>query len=98
MSPFSKRRFPSLGYSAGSTLAGLHQIKQSLKPEDFVILIFHDHGSRYLGKIYNDDWMRERGFLNEELTVKELIRNKKDKSSPPKLQKHPFCIANHETI
>ena len=69
-----------LGYSAGSTLAGLHQIKQGLKPEDFVVLIFHDHGSRYLGKIYNDDWMRERGFLNEELTVKELIRNKKDKS------------------
>jgi len=27
--------------------------------------LFHDHGSRYVGKIYNDDWMRDRGFLND---------------------------------
>ncbi|MFN8330325.1 MAG: hypothetical protein U0T81_03750 [Saprospiraceae bacterium] len=40
-----------LGYSAGSALAGLHQLKNQLKPEDTVVLIFHDHGSRYVGKI-----------------------------------------------
>ncbi len=53
-----------VGYSAGSAVAGLHQLKDSLKPEDVVVVIFHDHGSRYVGKIYNDDWMREKGFLD----------------------------------
>ncbi|HKL02963.1 MAG TPA: CBS domain-containing protein, partial [Cryomorphaceae bacterium] len=32
---------------------------------DVVVVLFHDHGSRYVGKVYNDDWMRDRGFLNE---------------------------------
>lgn len=53
-----------VGYSAGSAVAGLHQLKDSLKPEDVVVVIFHDHGSRYVGKIYNDDWMREKGFMD----------------------------------
>lgn len=69
-----------LGYSAGSALAGLHQLKNQLKPEDTVVLIFHDHGSRYVGKIYNDDWMRQRGFLESELKVRDLVAAKKDKS------------------
>ncbi len=68
-----------LGYSAGSALAGLHQLKNLLKPEDVVVLIFHDHGSRYIGKIYNDDWMRERGFLQKEITLIDLVRAKNDK-------------------
>jgi len=38
------------------------------------VIIFHDHGSRYVGKIYNDDWMRERGFLDKELMVRDLLR------------------------
>lgn len=62
-----------LGYSAGSALAGLRQLKDKLKPSDVVVIIFHDHGSRYVGKIYNDDWMRERGFLDKELLVRDLI-------------------------
>lgn len=52
-----------VGYSAGSALAGLHQLKDQLRPGDFVVVVFHDHGSRYVGKIYNDDWMKEKGFL-----------------------------------
>lgn len=52
-----------VGYSAGSVIAGLLQMKADLKPTDLVVVIFHDHGSRYVGKVYNDDWMRERGFL-----------------------------------
>ena len=69
-----------LGYSAGSAMAGFHQLKHKFKKDDVVVIIFHDHGSRYLGKIYNDDWMRERGFLQTELTVADLIKSKKDKS------------------
>lgn len=68
-----------LGYSAGSALAGLLQMKNQLKPEDVVVILFHDHGSRYVGKLYNDDWMRERGFLENELKVRDLIQAKRDK-------------------
>jgi len=68
-----------LGYSAGSALAGLLQLKDQLKPSDVVVILFHDHGSRYVGKLYNDDWMRERGFLDSELKVRDLIISKRDK-------------------
>ncbi|RME96931.1 MAG: pyridoxal-phosphate dependent enzyme [Bacteroidetes bacterium] len=66
-----------LGYSAGSAVAGLLQLKDQLTADDVVVVVIHDHGSRYVGKIYNDDWMRERGFLDEELTVKDLIQGQK---------------------
>ena len=69
-----------LGYSAGSALAGLLQIKDRLKPEDVVVIIFHDHGSRYVAKIYNDDWMRDRGFISQDLTLADLIRKKNNPS------------------
>lgn len=52
------------GYSAGSCIQGLMQLSASLKKDDLVVCIFHDHGSRYVGKIYNDQWMIERGFLD----------------------------------
>lgn len=61
-----------VGYSAGSVIAGLRQLKDKLKPTDMVVVIFHDHGSRYVGKIYNDEWMLDRGFL-EVRTVRDLI-------------------------
>lgn len=53
------------GNSAGSAMAGLLQMKDRFKPGDVVVVIFHDHGTRYLGKMFNDDWMRDRGFLEE---------------------------------
>ena len=54
-----------LGYSCGSAFQALRQLKHKLKPSDVVVVLFHDHGSRYVGKVYNDDWMRERGFLQQ---------------------------------
>lgn len=51
------------GYSAGSCLQGLLQLKGKLKKDDLVVCVFHDHGSRYVGKVYNDQWMLERGFI-----------------------------------
>jgi cystathionine beta-synthase len=51
------------GYSAGSCLQGLLQLKEKLKASDVVVCIFHDHGTRYIGKVYNDEWMKEKGFL-----------------------------------
>ncbi len=65
------------GNSAGSAIAGLLQLKDKLKPEDVVVVIFHDHGSRYMGKMYNEDWLRERGFLTDEkLTARSIIAKK----------------------
>lgn len=62
------------GNSAGSAVAGLLQLKDKLKPEDVVVIIFHDHGSRYMGKMYNEDWLRERGFLaDEKLTARSIL-------------------------
>ena len=66
------------GYSAGSCLQGLLQLKKDLKKEDVVVCIFHDHGSRYVGKIYNDQWMMERGFL-EVKTFKDLVSGRGSK-------------------
>ena len=62
-----------LGYSCGSALQGLLQMKDQLKPDDLVVIIFHDHGSRYVNKVYNDDWMKERGFLDNIKNAGDLI-------------------------
>ena len=51
------------GYSAGTAIQGLLQMKDQLKKDDLVVVILHDHGSRYVAKVYNDDWMKEKGFL-----------------------------------
>ena len=51
------------GNSCGAAVKGLIQLKQSLKQDDVVVIILHDSGSRYIGKIYNDDWMKEKNFL-----------------------------------
>ncbi|MEO7175324.1 MAG: pyridoxal-phosphate dependent enzyme [Saprospiraceae bacterium] len=66
------------GYSAGSAMAGVLQLKDQFTKDDVVVVIFHDHGTRYMGKIYNDDWMRERGFLDTELRVKDIISGKRN--------------------
>ncbi len=55
-----------VGYSAGSAVAGIAQMAEALTANDVVVVLFHDHGSRYVGKIFNDEWMREQGFLEEE--------------------------------
>ncbi len=65
-----------VGNSAGSAMAGIVQMKHMFKEGDVVVVIFHDHGTRYLGKMYNDDWMRDRGFLQEEKkTALDLIKD-----------------------
>ncbi|RBQ02971.1 pyridoxal-phosphate dependent enzyme [Pedobacter miscanthi] len=68
-----------VGNSAGAAIGGLIQLKDQLKPEDVVVVIFHDHGSRYMGKMYNEDWLRERGFLQDEkLTAKSILAKKEN--------------------
>jgi len=52
-----------VGYSAGSAIAGINQMKENLSKKDVVVVIFHDHGTRYVGKIFNDEWMNKNGFI-----------------------------------
>ena len=62
------------GNSAGSAITGLLQLKEHFRDEDVIVVIFHDHGSRYLGKMFNDDWMREKGFLEKTgMTARDLV-------------------------
>jgi cystathionine beta-synthase len=51
------------GNSAGSAMAGVIQMKDRFKEGDVVVVIFHDHGTRYLGKMFNDEWMKSKGWL-----------------------------------
>ncbi len=69
-----------VGNSAGAAIKGLLQLKDEFKPTDVVVVLFHDSGSRYVGKMFNDDWMRERGFLDQEIKkAEDLIKDHKDK-------------------
>lgn len=54
-----------VGYSAGAAMQAVHKMKRELTEDDVVVVLFSDHGSRYLGKIYSDDWMQDVGFLKE---------------------------------
>lgn len=67
-----------VGYSAGSAIAGLMQMKDRFRKGETVVVIFHDHGTRYVGKIFSPEWMRMMGYENVEgPTARELVRNKK---------------------
>jgi cystathionine beta-synthase len=70
-----------LGYSAGSAFGVIRQMKHKLTKDDVVVVLFHDHGSRYVGKVYNDDWMSDRGYLNDKnQTALDLINKHAGKS------------------
>src|SRR6478672_9296898 len=69
-----------VGNSAGACIKGLLQLKEHFAKDDVVVVLFHDSGSRYVGKMFNDDWMRERGFLDEEITkAEDAIKDHLDK-------------------
>lgn len=66
-----------VGNSAGSAVAGLIQLKDRLQPSDIVVIIFHDHGTRYLAKIFNDDWMRKMGYLEVKgMSAADLLQSR----------------------
>ena len=72
----SKEEGMFLGNSAGAAIKGVLQLKEHFTKDDVVVVLFHDHGSRYVGKMFNDNWMRERGFLEEEIkTAADLIKD-----------------------
>jgi cystathionine beta-synthase len=66
-----------VGYSSGAVMQGLFEIRRDIKKDDLAVLIFADHGSRYLGKIFNDEWMEEQGFLYGSSNYKYMLRWRK---------------------
>jgi cystathionine beta-synthase len=67
-----------VGNSGGAAIKGLLQLQNHLSKEDLVVVIFHDSGTRYIGKIFNDDWMRERGFLDSgKMTAGDIVAKNK---------------------
>ena len=65
------------GNSAGAAMAGVLQLASRFTPEDVVVVVFHDHGSRYLGKMFNDAWMREKGFIDRTgIVARDLVRSR----------------------
>jgi cystathionine beta-synthase len=65
------------GNSAGSAMAGLLQLREHFSDEDLIVVIFHDHGTRYLGKMFNDEWMREKGFIEKHgMKARDLVAMK----------------------
>jgi len=67
-----------VGNSAGSAIAGLLQLKSNFKAGETVVVIFHDHGTRYVGKMFNPEWMRTMGYENlPGRTARDLVKHKK---------------------
>src|ERR671911_201389 len=65
------------GNSAGAAMAGVVQLADRFKAGEVVVVIFHDHGTRYLGKMYNPEWMRDKGFVDRKgLTARDLVANR----------------------
>src|SRR5688500_11833670 len=62
------------GNSAGSAMAGVLQLREHFRPDDVIVVVFHDHGSRYMGKMYNDEWMRAKGFREVTgMTARDMV-------------------------
>jgi cystathionine beta-synthase len=79
------------GNSAGAALAGLLQLKDRFTRDDVIVVIVQDHGSRYLAKMYNDDWMREKGFLEKTgMAARDLVASG--------VSGELWSIEQHETV
>ncbi len=60
----AKKEGMFLGNSAGAAMKGILQLKENFTKDDVVVVLFHDHGSRYVGKMFNDNWMRSMGYID----------------------------------
>jgi cystathionine beta-synthase len=60
----AKKEGMFLGNSAGAAIKGVLQLKEHFTKDDVVVVLFHDHGSRYVGKMFNDDWMKKMGYID----------------------------------
>ncbi|MCB0835607.1 MAG: pyridoxal-phosphate dependent enzyme [Bacteroidetes bacterium] len=70
-----------VGWSCGSAVHGALEYARNLNKDDVMVIILPDHGSRYLGKVFNDVWMQNHNFLDEGnmLTAEQILKVKADK-------------------
>jgi cystathionine beta-synthase len=67
-----------VGNSSGSAMQGVLQLAPHFKPDDVVVVIFVDHGIRYVGKMFNDEWMLSMGYIDKSgITARDLISSNK---------------------
>ena len=65
-----------IGWSCGSAVYGaLEYARDHLKDDDLMVVILPDHGTRYLAKVYNDNWMKDHGFFGLHLNTTVLFRH-----------------------
>lgn len=81
-----------VGYSAGSAMQAVFELKDQFTPEDVVVVLFPDHGTRYLGKVYSDEWMREQGFLETSLEIPAVIGERQTDYA------NPYSIYRYEAV
>ena len=80
----SKEEGLFVGWSSGSAMHGaLEYARENLKKDDIMVVLLPDHGTRYLNKVYNDNWMKDHGFLEERnfTSAREIIRNRSNKTN-----------------
>ncbi|HZS70735.1 MAG TPA: cystathionine beta-synthase [Candidatus Acidoferrum sp.] len=67
------------GGSGGGCISATLRLAKDLGPKDFVVALLPDTGMRYLSKVYNDEWMRERGYVDSTvpITAAEIIHAKR---------------------
>ncbi|SDH48769.1 PLP-dependent cysteine synthase family protein [Winogradskyella thalassocola] len=64
-----------VGYTSGAAMQAIKQLQEEgeFKPTDKVVVVFPDHGSRYMSKVYNDKWMEDQGFFDSKRVVQSTI-------------------------
>lgn len=80
----SKEEGLFVGWSSGSAVHGaLEYAKDNLKPDDLMVILLPDHGTRYLNKVFNDNWMKDHGFLEERTyaTARKIIQQRNGQNS-----------------
>ena len=65
-----------VGYTSGAAMQAIKQLEEEgeFKPTDKVVVIFPDHGSRYMSKVYSDKWMEDQGFFDSKSEVQAHYR------------------------
>lgn len=80
----SKEEGLFVGWSSGSAVHGaLEYAREYLKENDLMVILLPDHGTRYLGKVYNDQWMKDHGFLETRIfsTARDIVQSRNSKDS-----------------
>lgn len=80
-----------VGWSCGSAVFGaLEYARSNLAEDDTMVIILPDHGTRYLGKIYNDNWMKDHGYIEsiDFANARDIVQNRSTNGSLMTVEAH----------